>query len=808
MANAGISHWLQSLQLPQYIHLFHNAGYTSLIQCANLTEVDLDKLGIILSGHRKRILLYLPSDPSDFPPASQDKPHYVNLDNKVAESQHPEEPILCNTAHSSSNDSLTDVTCAEDLEKDIYQVPPHPLPVRRGEHYENIDYSEKSSPAPPAPNLPPKRKTSMESIDERLSIVSSSVSDTDSAASSPSQGKRPIPMPRRTLVASKPTPKPRNLSKDSSKPFISSGVSPVNIGPAIAESPGEGTVEESQDELSNLQMDSGTRIKSDTRITKSVIGNIDKEFNDWLKTIDSPTHEGTVDDKDSGSQMYDSDALSDTQKEMSSSKSESADKLYSSPRSENVPNLISPIASFVPHDDSVPESRKSDSASDIPSLITSIDDLNLYDEAEKYKRPVHSQTEDFSEEAEYICMAAKTTPQISKLEEISQAPLPPKPVPRGPPVPKFDRHVPLPPKCDGEPQVLYPPKPKRETRIPPVPKPERHVPVPPKCEQKSQVPLPPNPEHEHHVPLPPKSEDEPKLPLPPNPLKVERQVPLPPADDSFALRSTGDEKNIQLKTENISDIILAKADENLLSVTSTSGLDLNERPDSIYQKMWEYKSCHEPLSNSSTLTRDDFNAPPPTFAPPPLPPIIAESPSPSPIEPPAVPPRLPHHMPFSTKSFDKSKDDADSLPDLSNDSFDFGILAKSRIQAPDTCSLGNSSLYDSPQQSLDVEDTCFKKVSGTDEKADVASKKLSFISHGRRESEENSYSGIPFRSSSKNSIASADICSPAATSSPFFLPDHQPGNPYPFSPKSEYSMENESSGEFILYPCTAGTIWF
>ena len=52
--------WLQQMQLGQYEPVLHQYGYDTLEKCTFLNEKTLDKLGILLPGHKKRILANLP----------------------------------------------------------------------------------------------------------------------------------------------------------------------------------------------------------------------------------------------------------------------------------------------------------------------------------------------------------------------------------------------------------------------------------------------------------------------------------------------------------------------------------------------------------------------------------------------------------------------------------------------------------------------------------------------------------------------------------------------------------------------------
>jgi len=55
----SLRHWLESILLPQYLDVLTDSGYDSLHKCAVLTSGDLDRIGISLPGHKKRILTQL-----------------------------------------------------------------------------------------------------------------------------------------------------------------------------------------------------------------------------------------------------------------------------------------------------------------------------------------------------------------------------------------------------------------------------------------------------------------------------------------------------------------------------------------------------------------------------------------------------------------------------------------------------------------------------------------------------------------------------------------------------------------------------
>jgi len=56
----SLQDWLESIiLLPQYLDVLTNNGYDTLQKCTMLTSNDLDRIGISLPGHKKRILSQL-----------------------------------------------------------------------------------------------------------------------------------------------------------------------------------------------------------------------------------------------------------------------------------------------------------------------------------------------------------------------------------------------------------------------------------------------------------------------------------------------------------------------------------------------------------------------------------------------------------------------------------------------------------------------------------------------------------------------------------------------------------------------------
>ncbi|XP_043928964.1 arf-GAP with Rho-GAP domain, ANK repeat and PH domain-containing protein 1 isoform X2 [Protopterus annectens] len=56
VAFQSIEEWLSSIHLEQYVGLFEARGFHSVLHCNNVTDEDLIKIGVLLPGHRKRIL--------------------------------------------------------------------------------------------------------------------------------------------------------------------------------------------------------------------------------------------------------------------------------------------------------------------------------------------------------------------------------------------------------------------------------------------------------------------------------------------------------------------------------------------------------------------------------------------------------------------------------------------------------------------------------------------------------------------------------------------------------------------------------
>lgn len=141
---ADVRNWLSALHLEQYYSTLIDFGYTSLRACATLCDSDLQRLGIDLPGHRKRILAHLPSLEEEVEygnivlpkPTSPDVVIDADIPPPKAVCRPPKEPLSylhmdrCSVNVSGSDQSeLSEVIKAE-IEKpyDISQRQDVPLP--------------------------------------------------------------------------------------------------------------------------------------------------------------------------------------------------------------------------------------------------------------------------------------------------------------------------------------------------------------------------------------------------------------------------------------------------------------------------------------------------------------------------------------------------------------------------------------------------------------------------------------------------------------------------------------------------------
>jgi len=137
METAGVRHWLSSLNLPeQYESLLLAAGYDSLSKCGGLNDAILQQIGIKQSGHRKRILLHLPSAKKEADPFA-----------------------------SASADS-------EDDDREIYDIPPVGRKSSIVLTEENMYTNFAEMNEIPRPVLPPKMRLSSDvEVEAKLGII-------------------------------------------------------------------------------------------------------------------------------------------------------------------------------------------------------------------------------------------------------------------------------------------------------------------------------------------------------------------------------------------------------------------------------------------------------------------------------------------------------------------------------------------------------------------------------------------------------------------------------------------------------------
>ena len=241
LTSATIKHWLESVQLTQYLPLFAANGYKELSQCASLTKGDLDRIGIIPAGHRKRLLMHLPAAkcstsaasvtgngeaplPTACPGGRKTSSHgYFDMDTsscKLPEqgSQASPRPVPvgdlapANPApdpHFSHDASHGVMQEDEEMWEEVYQVPPCRTQCTEGAQeeavYVNVDTKEEEPPV-----LPPKQREHREkggiaaAAGPPLLVPVSK----EPPPRSESPKTRPVPAPRRSLMK-KPTPMPR-----------------------------------------------------------------------------------------------------------------------------------------------------------------------------------------------------------------------------------------------------------------------------------------------------------------------------------------------------------------------------------------------------------------------------------------------------------------------------------------------------------------------------------------------------------------------------------------------------------------------
>ncbi|XP_074392219.1 arf-GAP with Rho-GAP domain, ANK repeat and PH domain-containing protein 1 isoform X1 [Zonotrichia albicollis] len=69
-----VSAWLSAVHLDQYVESFQQSGLWSVWDCRALTDEELTRLGVLLPGHRRRILLGLQKAFAEAPPAGTQQP--------------------------------------------------------------------------------------------------------------------------------------------------------------------------------------------------------------------------------------------------------------------------------------------------------------------------------------------------------------------------------------------------------------------------------------------------------------------------------------------------------------------------------------------------------------------------------------------------------------------------------------------------------------------------------------------------------------------------------------------------------------
>ena len=220
----SLKHWLQSLNLDQYLSDFTRGGYTTTEQCSTLTDEKLEQLGIILTGHKKRILAYLPTAenvqgtdedhlygnvplPSGVTAKScVKKPSsshtYVNTSSISSDPIYGNVPTPSDTKETDrrpvSLHSIIGDHGVKDDSESFYDMLPPPCQLRKKEELDGGEYVNIASPSLEGavggidmpPILPPKKnKGNRRSVDEIMGITSP-MDDTS---------RRPVPKPRTTV---------------------------------------------------------------------------------------------------------------------------------------------------------------------------------------------------------------------------------------------------------------------------------------------------------------------------------------------------------------------------------------------------------------------------------------------------------------------------------------------------------------------------------------------------------------------------------------------------------------------------------
>lgn len=176
----SVKHWLDSLSLSQYLELFLSSGIDTLAKCTSLTEADLDRMGVTLPGHKKRILSHL-----------QTALHFSKRNQEETTSKDQQQPIR-------DRSSAMEVDLI-DLSSPGYKNSPD---------YVNLTAGDTTS----CPiSLPPKQKKKTD-LDELLGL-----SKGDGGVES--DKKRPVPLPRTSVRLNPPEEVPKPLPGDGPKPL-------------------------------------------------------------------------------------------------------------------------------------------------------------------------------------------------------------------------------------------------------------------------------------------------------------------------------------------------------------------------------------------------------------------------------------------------------------------------------------------------------------------------------------------------------------------------------------------------------------
>lgn len=163
----SVKHWLESLAMTQYHESFLNSGFNTLAKCSKITDSDLDRIGVVPLGHRRRLLSHLKTALEFSVPRSE-----------VAEEQTLlEVPEKCPSPKISQAVEIGDlIDLQSPVIKNAVGAEPKQYPI----------------------DVPPK--TRKISIDDVLGALD---------RNSDSDRKRPVPLPRTSAHAIRPVPKPR-----------------------------------------------------------------------------------------------------------------------------------------------------------------------------------------------------------------------------------------------------------------------------------------------------------------------------------------------------------------------------------------------------------------------------------------------------------------------------------------------------------------------------------------------------------------------------------------------------------------------